>query len=190
MTFGAFIVIGFVILLLILIVVGWAVAVYNGLVRLKNNIEKSWSNIDVLLKQRADELPKLIASVKGYMKHEKGVLENVTKARTAFLNAGTMGEKAAADNMMAGAVKSLFAVAENYPTLKANENFIQRQGRISGLENELSDRREFYNDSANTYNIRIQSFPDMIFARMFNFTGPKEMFKVSEADKQDVKVEF
>ncbi|MFH1408583.1 MAG: LemA family protein, partial [Nanoarchaeota archaeon] len=163
--------------------------IYNGLVRLKNNIEKSWANINVLLKQRTDELPKLIASVKGYMKHEKGVLEGVTKARTSMMGAKTMAEKAAADNQLTGALKTLFAVSENYPQLKANENFMQLQQRISGLENELADRREFYNDSVNTFNIKIESFPDMVIANMMKLVK-REMYKVSEADMKDVKVEF
>jgi len=171
------------------IIFGYLVAIYNSLVKLKNDIEKAWSNIEVLLKQRTDELPKLIASVKGYMKHEKTLLEEITKARTAIMSAKTMEETAKADNMISGALKTLFAVAENYPNLKANENFIQLQGRISGLENEIADRREFYNDSVNTFNIRIESFPDMYIAGHMKLVK-REMFKVAEADKQDVKVEF
>jgi LemA protein len=165
------------------------ISVYNGLVQLKNNIKKSWSNIDVLLKQRADELPKLINSVKGYMNHEQQTLEKLTQARTRFMSAQTVGEKAAADNAISGALKSLFAVSENYPNLKANENFMQLQGRISGLENEIADRREFYNDSVNTYNIRIQSIPDVFIAKFLGYQ-PDEMFKVTEADRQDVEVKF
>lgn len=175
--------------LLLLGVIIYFVSIFNGLVRLKNNIKKSWSNINVLLKQRSDELPKLINSVKGYMKHEKGVLTELTKARTAFLSAKTMSQKAAADNMISGTLKTLFAVAENYPNLKANENFMQLQNRISGLENELADRREFYNDSVNTYNIRIESFPDMFVAGMMKLQQ-KEMFKVTEKEKKDVEVKF
>lgn len=170
-------------------IVAYLVFIFNGLIRLKNNIKKSWANINVLLKQRSDELPKLINSVKGYMKYEKNVLTEVTKARTAFMNAKSMSEKAAADNMITGALKSLFAVAENYPKLKANENFMQLQGRISGLENELADRREFYNDSVNTYNIRIQSLPDTFVARLMKYEA-EEMFKVKEEDKKDVEVKF
>ncbi len=180
------------ILVLILIAVaitGYIITIYNGLIKLKNNIKKSWANIDILLKQRSDELPKLIATVKGYMKHEKEVLENLTKARTNFLNANTVSESAAADNMISGALKSLFAVAENYPNLKANENFMQLQSRISGIENEIADRREFYNDSVNQYNIRIQSIPDVIVARMMGYTD-EEMFEVAESDKQDVVINF
>lgn len=171
-------------------IVYYIVAIYNGLIQLKNNIQKSWANIDVLLKQRADELPKLIESVKGYMAHEQGVLTAVTQARTAFLEAKTIPQKAAADTMMSGALKSIFAVAENYPNLKANENFLQLQNRISGLENELADRREFYNDSVNTFNIRIQSIPDVVVARTMGLTQPEQMFKVSEEEKRDVVVNF
>src|SRR5512137_613899 len=153
MALGIALVIGLVVLLVLIVIIGVFIGIYNSLVRLRNDIKKSWANIDVLLKQRTDELPKLIASVKGYMKHEKGLLENITKARTAFLSATTMDAKAKADSVISGALKSLFAVAENYPNLKANENFIQLQQRISGLENEIADRREFYNDSVNTFNI-------------------------------------
>ena len=189
MAFGLEIIILAILGLLLLGVIIYFISIFNGLVRLKNNIKKSWSNINVLLKQRSDELPKLINSVKGYMKHEKGVLTELTKARTSFLSAKTMSQKAAADNMISGALKTLFAVAENYPNLKANENFMQMQNRISGLENELADRREFYNDSVNTYNIRIESFPDMFVAGMMKLQQ-KEMFKVTEKEKKDVEVKF
>ena len=178
-----------VLILLAVVLIGYFVTIYNGLIKLKNNIKKSWANIDVLLKQRSDELPKLIATVKGYMKHEREVLENLTKARTNFLNANTVAESAVADNMITGALKSLFAVAENYPNLKANENFMQLQSRISGIENEIADRREFYNDSVNQYNIRIQSIPDVIVARMMGYAN-EEMFEVTETDKQDVEIKF
>ena len=186
----ALIIIVLVVLALIaLIVVGYFVGIYNILVALRNNIKKSWANIDVLLKQRSDELPKLIASVKGYMKHEAGTLNDLTKARTSFLNAKSMGAKAKADGQISAALKTIFAVAENYPNLKANETFLQLQNRISGIENELADRREFYNDSVNQWNIRIQSFPDMIVANMMK-AQPHEMYKIAEEDRKDVKVEF
>jgi len=190
MGFGLEIIILAAIVLILFIFVGYFVIVYNGLVRLKNNIKKSWANIDVLLKQRTDELTKLLGSVKGYMKYEKGLLIEVTKARTAMMNANTLPEKAKADATLSGVLKNLFAVAENYPTLKANETFLQLQSRISGIENELADRREFYNDSVNEYNIRIQSFPDMIVARMLGYVEPEQMFKVEEGAKKDVKIEF
>jgi LemA protein len=190
MAAGIWIVIGVVVALFVIGFFGYFISVYNSLVRLKNDIKKSWANIEVMLKQRYDELPKLIESVKGYMKHEKQVLVDLTKARTDFMKAKTMSEKAKADGTMTGLLKTLFAVAENYPNLKANENFIQLQNRISSLENELSDRREFYNDSVNNFNIKIQSFPDMIVARMLGYVQPEVMFKVDESEKQDVKVQF
>jgi LemA protein len=189
MAFGLELIIMVVLGLAALVIVFYAVSVFNGLVRLKNNIKKSLSNIEVLLKQRVDELPKLIESVKGYMKHERGTLTELTKARTEFMNAKTLPEKAKADGIISGALKTIFAVAENYPNLKANENFIQLQTRISGIENELADRREFYNDSVNTYNIRIQSIPDRFVAGMLGYT-PEEMFKATEAEKRDVEVKF
>jgi len=189
MAIGLEIIIGVIILLIVLVFIGYLVSIYNSFVRLRNNIKKSWANINVLLKQRSDELPKLVASVKGYMKHEKTLLTQLTKARTQFLNATTMSQKAAADNIISGALKSLFAVAENYPNLKANENFMQLQDRISGLENELADRREFYNDSVNTYNIRMESFPDMFVARMMHLKQ-ESMFQVAEKDMKDVEIKF
>jgi len=190
MGFGFEIIILVAIGLVVLAFLGYFVIVYNSLVRLKNNIKKSWANIDVLLKQRTDELTKLIDTVKGYMKFEKGVLTEITKARTAIMRAETIPQKAKADGMLSAALKNLFAVAENYPKLEANTSFIQLQGRISGIENELADRREFYNDSVNEYNIRIQSFPDMIVARMLGYVTPEVMFKVEEIDKKDVKINF
>ncbi len=183
------IVIGVVVLLLLIILIGWFIGVYNSLVRLKNNIKKAWSNIDVLLKQRHDELTKLLKTVKGYMKHEEGVLVKVTEARTAFMSANTVGDKAKADGMLAGALKSLFAVAENYPELKADRSFQQFQQRISEIENQIADRREFYNDSVNTFNIRIEQIPDMFIARMLGYTQ-KELFKAAESDRQDVDIDF
>ncbi len=178
-----------VILLIIIVFVGYLVSIYNGLVLLKNNIGKAWSNIDVLLKQRHDELTKLLESVKGYMNFEKDVQVQITQARSAYAQAKTVGEKAQADNMMTSTLKSLFAVSENYPDLKADEAFSQFQGRITEIESQIADRREFYNDSVNTFNIRIAQLPYMFIARMLNYT-PAELFKAPEADKQDVTVKF
>ena len=188
---NVFLIVGLIVLgLIILGIVGYIFSIYNSLVRMRNNIQKSWANIDVLLKQRSDELPKLINTVKGYMKHEEDVLTKVTLARTKFLDAQSVQEKAASDNMITDALKSLFAVSESYPELKASANFQKLQSRISGLENELSDRREFYNDSANEYNIRIDSIPDIFIARMMKYTTPYDMFKISEEDRKDVEVNF
>ena len=189
MAWEIFLVIGVFFLLLAIAFVVYFIAVYNGLVRLKNNIKKALANIDVLLKQRMDELTKLIETVKGYAKFERKVLTEVTKARTAFLDAKTLPEKAKASDMLSGAIKSLFAVAENYPKLNASENFKQLQDRISGIENEIADRREFYNDSVNTYNIRIQQIPDRFIAGMLGYQ-PEVLFKAEEAEKKDVKVDF
>ena len=163
--------------------------IYNGLVRLKNNIKKSWANIDVLLKQRSDELPNLIASVKGYMEHERTTLETLTKARTDVLQAPTLSKKAVADSVITEALKTIFAVAENYPNLKANENFLKLQNRITSLENELADRREFYNDSVTLYNTHILSIPDVIVARLLHYTD-EQWFRALDEDKAVVDVKI
>ncbi|MCP4566199.1 MAG: LemA family protein [FCB group bacterium] len=182
-------VVGLVAILVVVVIIGWLIGIYNSLIRLKNNIKKAWSNIDVLLKQRHDELTKLMNTVKGYMKYEEGVLTKVTEARTAFMKAQTIGDKAKADNMMTSTLKSLFAVAENYPELKADRSFAQFQNRISEIENQIADRREFYNDSVNTFNIRIEQIPDMFVARMLGYT-PRELFQADESDRADVEVDF
>ncbi len=189
MAWEILLIIGVFFLLLVVAFIAYFIAVYNGLVRLKNNIKKAMANIDVLLKQRMDELTKLIETVKGYARFERKVLNEVTKARTAFLDAKTLPEKAKASDMISGALKTLFAVAENYPKLNASENFKQLQDRISGIENEIADRREFYNDSVNTYNIRIQQIPDRFIAGMLGYQA-EPLFKAEEAEKKDVKVDF
>jgi LemA protein len=165
------------------------VSVYNGLIRLFRNIEKAWANIDVLLKQRHDEIPKLIKVCEGYMKYERETLEKITAARTACLQAKNVNESSQAEGQLSGLLKTLFAVSENYPDLKANQNFSQLQTRISYLESQIADRREFYNDSVNTYNIRISQIPDMFVANMLNF-APKELFKALEEEKKDVEIKF
>jgi len=170
-------------------IVGYFVGIYNGLIQVRNNIDKAWANIDVLLKQRHDELPKLIETCKGYMKYEQSVLEKITQARTAFMSATTVEDKTKAENLLNQSLKSLFAVAENYPDLKANASFLQLQNRISGLENEIADRREFFNESVNVYNIRIQQFPDVILANNLGYTR-RSMLEIPKEETQDVKVQF
>jgi LemA protein len=165
------------------------VAAYNGLILLSRNIEKAWANIDVLLKQRYDELPKLIKVCEGYMKYERETLEKITAARTACLSAKTVGEASQAEGELAKGLKTLFAVAENYPDLKANQNFLQLQNRISYLEGQIADRREFYNDSVNNYNIRINQIPDMFVANMLGMKA-KELFKALEEERKDVDIKF
>lgn len=184
---------GFVILALVLfVVIGiilYFVAVYNGLIRLSRNIDKAWSNIDVLLKQRHDEIPKLVKVCEGYMQYERETLEKITLARTACMQAKTVDEASKAEGQLAGALKTLFAVAENYPDLKANQNFMQLQNRVSQLENQIADRREFYNESVNNYNIRIHQIPDMFIAQMLQMRD-RELFKVMEEDRKDVDINF
>jgi LemA protein len=179
-------------LVVILIVVGlliYLITIYNSLIRLRNDIDKAWANIDVLLKQRHDELPKLIETCKGYMQYEQKTFLLITEARTAFMKATTVAQKAQADNLITGALKSLFAVSENYPELKANNSFMQFQGRISELEEKIADRREFFNDDVNTYNIRIQQLPDVFIAHMMSLQR-KDLFKVTEEDRRDVEVKL
>jgi LemA protein len=176
-----------IILLSITAILVLIIIVYNGLVRLKNNIDKSWANIDVLLKQRSSEIPNLVSTVKGYMVHERETLETLTKARSFLGGAQTLSSKAAAHDVISDSLKTIFAVAENYPNLKAVENFLKLQNRITGLENEIADRREFYNDSVMLYDTRILSFPDLIVARMMGATKV-ELFEASEEDKKLVKV--
>lgn len=175
--------------LVVIAVVFYSVSIYNSLVRLKNDIDKAWANIDVLLKERHDELPKLIDTCKGYMQYEQKTFQLVTEARSAYQKATSVTEKAQADNMITGALKSLFAVAENYPELKADNNFMQLQQRVTELEERIADRREFFNDTVNTYNIRIQQFPDMVFAGMMNL-HPRDFFAATEEDRKDVRVSF
>ena len=178
----------FIILGIIAAVVLYAIMLYNNLVSLKHNVDKAWSNIDVLLKQRHDELPKLVETCKQYMQYERDTLEKVMQARAAVFNAREKGDIAAlgpAETQLRLGLGNLFAVAEAYPDLKANDNFQHLQSRISGLENAIADRREFYNESVNRNNVRIEQFPDIIIARNFGF-GPKPLLEFSEEEKKDV----
>lgn len=167
----------------------YAIIIYNELVRLRNDNDRAWANVDVLLKQRHDEIPNLVETVKGYMQHERQVLEGVTQARASALSAVTVSQKAQADLLMTGALRGLFAVAENYPQLRANENFLKLQNRISELEERIADRREFFNDDVNTYNTRIRQIPDVFLANLMNLKS-REMFKVSDEDRRQVEVKL
>ena len=186
---GVSILVGLVLILFVVGIIIYFITIYNSLVRLRNDMDKAWANIDVLLKQRHDELPKLIETCKGYMQYEQKTFQLITEARTSFMKANTVAEKAQADNMISGALKSLFAVSENYPDLKANNNFLQLQKRISELEERIADRREFFNDDVNTYNIRIQQLPDVFVAKMLSLQR-RDLFKVSEEDRRDVEVKL
>ncbi len=167
----------------------WFFTVYNGLIHVKENIKKSWANIDVLLMQRSDEIPKLIKVLKSFVKHEKTMFDNVMDARKSYLGANSIDEKADADNQISDALKSVFALSEAYPELRSNDNFLNLQDRISGLENEIADRRELYNESVNNYNIRIQSLPDVVIANALGL-GPEKMFKVESSKKKDVEIDL
>jgi LemA protein len=178
-----------VLLFVIVGALGYLLILYNGLITVKNNVDKAWANIDVLLKQRHDELPNLMEVCKGYMKYEGDTFERVTKARSMYSQAQTVDQKVDASATMTSAVGRLLATAENYPELKANNNFMQLQSRVSELESQIADRREFYNDSANVFNIRIQEMPDAMLAASMNLQ-PRQMFQVTEEDKTPVKIFF
>jgi LemA protein len=180
---------GAMILLFVVGVLVYSVMLYNELVRLRNDNDRAWANIDVLLKQRHDEIPNLVETVKGYMQHEQQTLLAVTQARTASIAAASIRQKAQADLAMTGALRGLFAVAENYPQLKANENFLKLQTRITELEERIADRREFFNDDVNTYNTRIGQIPYVFVASFMNLK-PRDMFKVSDEDRRLVEVKF
>ena len=167
----------------------YLVTIYNGMVALKNDIDKAWANIDVLLKQRHDELNKLLDTTKGYMDFERETLTKIIQARSQYQQAVTLDQKVQADQTMTSALRGFFAVAENYPELKANNNFQTLEKRISELENQIADRREFYNDCVNTFNIRIQQVPDTLVASFMHLT-PRTMLKIDDADKADVAMSF
>jgi LemA protein len=180
---------GIIVLVVVIIIVLIFLFGYNRLVALRNRIDNAWSQIDVQLKRRFDLIPNLIETVKGYAKHEREVFESVTRARTAMMAAQSVPDKAKADSGLTGALKSLFAVAENYPQLKANENFLQLQEELSGTESKIAYARQFYNDSVLQYHNAIQSIPTNIIASMFGFL-PREFFKAPEEERSPVKVKF
>jgi LemA protein len=179
------IVLGVVVLLVLFVVL-----TYNGLVRLRNRVEAAWAQIDVQLKRRYDLIPNLVETVKGYASHERQTLEAVTAARTASMNAQGPAQQAQAENMLSGALKSLFAVAEAYPELKANQNFLQLQEELTGTEGRISYARQFYNDTVQRLNTKIQSFPANILAGMFGFKE-REYFEIEDlATREAPKVQF
>jgi LemA protein len=180
----------FVLIGILIVILIYGILIYNNLVRLKHDVTKAWANIDVLLKQRHDELPKLVETCKQYMKFEQETLEKVMQARAAVHSAvsrGDVGAVGAAEGQLRLGLGNLFAVAENYPELKTNETFLHLQTRITGLENSIADRREFYNESVNINNVRIEQFPDIIIAQRFNFK-PAELLEFDEAELTDVSM--
>ena len=164
------------------------ILMYNRLVGLRNQTENAWSQIDVQLKRRYDLIPNLVEAVKGYMKHEKETLKLVTELRTKLIT-GDIHQKAKANDQFSNALKSIFAVAESYPKLKANTNFLNLQEELSATENKISYSRQFYNDAVYSLNTAVESFPSNVIANLFNFSK-KEYFEVSEQDKKHVKVQF
>ena len=175
---------GFIVLALL-----YLLFLYNGLVTLKARIDEAWSQIDVQLKRRADLIPNLVETVKGYAKHEKGVFEEVTKARASLMSAKTPAKICEASDVLTGALGKLFAVAENYPALKANEGFVQLQKELSDTEDKVAYSRQYYNSTVMDYNVKIKVFPNNLLAANLGF-AEKEFFGASEADKQPVKVSF
>lgn len=173
----------------LVVIVLWLLAMYNSLVTLRNRVREAWSQIDVQLKRRSSLIPNLVETVKGYAKHEKSVFEEVTKARAEMLGAKNPGDAAKANDMLSGALKSLFAVAENYPKLEASENFKELQEEISDTETKVAASRQFYNTAVLDYNNSLQTVPNAWFASMFGF-GPEEFFKATEEEKKDVEVKF
>ena len=179
-----------IVLIIIVVIIAALVLIYNGLVQARNKVKNAWSQIDVQLQRRFDLIPNLVESVKGYMAHEEATLTKVTELRTAWANASTVSEKAELDNELSGALKTIMAVSENYPDLKANQNFSELQEELRNTENKISYARQFYNDSVTMYNTKLQVVPTNIVAGMFHFTE-EPLFKVdSDEVKRNVKVDF
>ncbi len=180
----------YIILGIVVLFVLWLIRVYNGLIKLNNRTKEAWSDIDVQLKRRHDLIPNLVETVKGYAAHERELFEKVTQARAQAVSAGTPHEKAEAENILSGTLKTLFAVAENYPELKASENFAKLQDELSDTENKIQAARRFYNGNARDFNIKIQVFPNNIVARWLKFKKYDYFEVPNESERENVKVEF
>lgn len=180
-----------VILGIVVLVIFWIIAIYNGLIKSKNRVDEAFSDIDVQLKRRYDLIPNLVETVKGYMTHEHDTLVQLTEARTAAMSAkgGSLADREKAENQLSGTLKTLFAVSENYPDLKANQNFLQLQSEISDTENKIQASRRFYNGNVRDFNTKIQVFPTNIFAGMMNFKK-YDFFQADAAEKKNVQVKF
>ncbi len=175
---------------LVAVIAFWPIGIYNGLIKFRNRTDEAWSDIDVQLKRRYNLIPNLVETVKGYAKHEREVLERVTEARTKAMGAQNPEEKGQAENMLTGALKTLFAVAESYPDLKANQNFLELQRELSDTENKIQAARRFYNGNVRDFNIKIETFPNNMVAGMLGFTK-RDFFELAgEAERGPVKVEF
>lgn len=178
-----------VILIIIIAIVAFIISTYNGLVQSKMKVDNAWSQIDVQLQRRFDLIPNFVETVKGYMKHEQETFEKISALRTSWANATSVEDKAKLDNELSASLKTIMAVSESYPELKANENFIKLSEELSNTENKISFSRQFYNDTVTMYNTKLQVFPSNIIAGMFNFTS-RELFKTDEESRKNVKVDF
>lgn len=180
----------YLVLAIIIIALFWLIGVYNGLIKLRNRVKEAWSDIDVQLKRRYDLIPNLMETVKGYMKHEEGVLTKVTEARSQAMSAKGVEAKGKAENMLSETLKSLFAVAENYPDLKASQNFLQLQDEISDTENKIQASRRFYNGQVRDFNTKIQIFPNNLIAGILNFKAENFFAIENDKERENVQVKF
>ncbi len=186
--------ISYIVLIILAIVIIWLIATYNGLIRSKNQVDEAYSDIDVQLKRRYDLIPNLVETVKGYMTHEQGTLQKVTEARASAMQVhdnknASMADRENAENMLSNTLKSLFAVSENYPDLKASQNFLQLQDELSDTENKIQASRRFYNGNVRDFNTKIQVFPTNMIAGALKFSK-YDFFQASEGEKQNVQVKF
>jgi LemA protein len=182
-------IIGWIILIAVAVIGLWAVMVYNGLITLKNRTDEAWSDIDVQLKRRYDLIPNLVETVRGYATHESGALEKVIQARNMAMGAKTVGEHAAAENMLSGTLKSLFAVSEAYPELKANSNFLSLQQELTDTEDKIQASRRFYNGNVRDFNTKLQIFPTNLIGGMLGFTK-REFFEIADGERANPQVKF
>lgn len=181
--------IGLILLIAVAALAVWLVGVYNGLIKLRNRVDEAWSDISVQLKRRHDLIPNLVRTVKGYATHEKELFTKVTEARAQAISAKTPGEQAQAENALSDTLKSLFAVSENYPELKANQNFLELQRELTDTEDKIQASRRFYNGNVRDFNTKTQVFPNNLVAGMLKFKD-YEFFEIEEGEKENVKVEF
>ena len=180
---------GWIVLIIVVLLVVFVISTYNGLVKSKLNVENSWSQIDVQLQRRFDLIPNFVETVKGYMTHEQETLNKIAELRTSWGNANSISDKAKLDNELSSTLKTIMAVSENYPDLKANQNFLQLSEELRNTENKISFSRQFYNDSVTIYNTKLEVFPSNIIAGMFHFTSA-DLFKTDDQARQNVKVDF
>ena len=177
-------------LLVIALIIIWIIAIYNGLIKSKLRVDNAWSQIDVQLQRRFDLIPNFVETVKGYMTHESETFEKITQLRTSWSNTSSVGEKAKLDGELSGALKTIMAISENYPDLKANTNFSELSEELRNTENKISFSRQFYNDSVTIYNTKLELFPSNIIANIFNFK-PRELFATeSDEARKNIKVDF